>query len=125
MIRLFHQADLESVNRWYAARGDPALPITMLPEIGIIEEDTAAGFLYRTDAPAMAMLDSFVSNPEAPLRARATALREIAQRLIELAGAGGIRHIMALCKSRGIERLASRMGLHPVGMYVVVGKELN
>jgi hypothetical protein len=110
MIRLFHSADLESVNRWYAWRAERSgLPITMLPEIGIIEEDTAAGWLYRTDAPgAIAMLDSLrLQSSQAPLRARAAArCGRSPERLLQLASAGGVTHVMALCKSRGIERLA-------------------
>jgi len=124
-MRLFHSADLREINVWYASRGEYGLTATAVPETGLIEPHIACGFLYRTDAPAIAMLDSFVSNPEAPLRARATSLREIAQRLMELAEVGGVTHIMALCKSRGISRLADRMGLKPIGFYALAGKELG
>lgn len=124
-MRVFHPEDLASINGWYAARGESGLIPTAIPETGLIEPHIACGFLYRTDAPALCFLDSFVSNPEASLRARATSLREIAQRLIELAQAGGATHLMAICKSRGIQRLADRMGLRPVGLYVICGKELS
>lgn len=125
MMRLFHASDLDEMNGWYAARGQSPLSIALLPEYGVLEPGVAAGFLYRTDAPSLGLLDGFVSNPEAPLRERAEALKEIAAHLVQSAKRQGVVILMAMCKSRGIERLAGRMGLHPIGMYVVSAKELR
>ena len=109
-MRRFLPADLETLNAWRVGHGEDALGPEMIPETGFIEDGVAAGFLFRTESPAVAMLDGFVTNPAAPLRARMEAVARIGEGLAAAAREAGIRALTAFTSSRGIRRLAERHG---------------
>lgn len=118
-MRRFYATDINVLRGWYVAHKQSPPTLYMLPEYGLIEPEVAAGFVYLTDAPDLCLLDGFVTNPQAPLRKRSQALSLIASSLLQYARAKGARQVMALCKSRGIERLSTQFGLRPVGVYAL------
>lgn len=122
MMRPVQMSDWPELGRWYRARGQGLRPET-LPKCGVMVPNLAAGFLYRTDS-TVCLLDGYVTNPDAPSLPRARALREITTSLLTSAKLVGATYVMALCKSRGIERLAKRFGLAPVGTYLLAGRGL-
>jgi len=123
-MRRFIPSDLPQVNSWYVAHQKPPVRITLLPQHGMIEENVAAGFLYRTDS-AVCFLDGYISNPAAPLLTRYRAFIDITDRLIEYAKDRGAAHVIALCKARGIVKLAVRFGLRATGTYVLAEREIQ
>lgn len=122
-MRRFVPADLDMLNEWYAARGLPTVPLDAVPALGFITED-AAGFLYRTDAPALALIDGIVTNPETAPRRRAAAVTEIIKRLVTQAHALGVTRLVGLTHKSGMVRLCERLGWLSVGSYQLLRKEL-
>lgn len=109
-------SDLPSIAGWYAARGSLAPHPATLPPTGRIVPDVAAGFLYLTNS-AVALLDGYVTNPAASLRARSAAVDSITAALLAHARREGVRHVTAICASAGIARRAAKFGLRPIGTY--------
>lgn len=109
-MRRFVATDLPEINAWYVARGLPEATTDDLGEIGYIAEGTAVGFLLRTEAKRVAMLDAFVTNPAAPLRKRYDAIAGIASWLCVDATELGVTSLGGFTKSRGILTLARRLG---------------
>ncbi len=97
----------------------------MVPEHGAIEPNIAAGFLFCTDAPGVAYMDLFVTNPEAPLVARHSAVTALADWLAGRAGSLGIKHVIALTHLRAMTRIASRLGFRQGGLYRAMIREVS
>ena len=64
MYRQFEEADHKTLCGWWKKRGWPELPLAMLPSVGVIVDEKAAGFLIQTDT-AVSWLEWIVSDPEA------------------------------------------------------------
>ena len=113
-MRDFQHEDLETINRWYRAHLSSELPAELVPKMGLIVQDTAAGFLLQTDT-SMAFLERFVSNPEASPRAIALAFDQISTALVHSAALVGVRYIGAFSIIPSIEKRARRLGFkkHP------------
>lgn len=110
MVRRFRPEHLAELGRWYVARGLPAPTSGVLPRVGYIVPGLAAGFLYRTDSE-IALLDGFVSNPEAPPLDRGRAISRVLEALIaEVSTGAGVSHLVGLTRVRGMERLVERAG---------------
>ena len=121
-IRPYNLGDIPELDRWHRAqRGDP-LAVEFLPPFGLIEPGVAAGFLSLTDCK-VGMLDGFMSNPEAPLRARRDALEAIVSRLTDVAAARGMRRLFGLTTTHGIQAMAKRAGYADRGEYRVMARE--
>jgi len=102
--------DLVTINRWRAARSMAPLRWEAVPKIGLIVPDLAAGFLFETESPIVAILDSFITNPDAPMRLRYKAVQEILAALGEKAKSLGIERLIGFSESNGIVRLAEGLG---------------
>lgn len=124
MVRRFLPQDLREVNAWYAARGFPQLTERHLPRVGFIVPGVAAGFLYQTDAPAIAMLEGYVSRPRAGVRLVSSAIDDITGALLAEAKLRGVSSVVALTHARGIERRANKFGMRTIGVYAMAAKEL-
>jgi len=121
-IRPYNLGDIPDLDRWHRAqRGDP-LQVDHLPPFGLIEPGVAAGFLSLTDCK-VGMLDGFISNPEAPLRARRDALGAIVSQLTDVAAARGMRRLFALTTTHGIQALGKRAGFSDGGEFRVMFRE--
>lgn len=116
-------SDLPDICGWYEVRGTPAPRYTSFPAIGMIEDEVAAGFLYRTDSD-IGWLEGYISNPAAELRRRTDALTLLTAALLEEARSRGVRTVVALAKTRGIERLSSRFGMRRCGVYAMMERSL-
>lgn len=109
MIRAFVPADLAALNTWAAARGLSALPLGILPPNGFIVPDTAAGFLYLTDA-GLAFSHNFITNPAVPGPDRYAALVAIREAVIARARDLGVQHLMGWSNNPTAIKLATDRG---------------
>jgi len=93
-MRKFTIADLPEVNSWYRARNLPEVPAEALSLTGFIEPGVAAGWMYSTDS-AIALCESYISNPEAAPVLRHHAMDEITAAIIEEAKTHGFKWVIA------------------------------
>jgi len=94
-----------------------------IPAFGLIEDDKAAGFLVRTELN-IALLDNFVTNPDAKLRHRHAALKIIAWSLCREAQERGYTVIAATTQSHGIVMIGEALGFKNTGLYCGMQREL-
>lgn len=125
MARRFKPDDLVEINTWYEGRGIGPLQSRHLPDFGWIEPGVAAGFLYQTDAPAIAMLEGYVTRPRAGLKRVSRAIDEITAALLEEAKRRGVTQVVAICAARGIERRAHQFGMRTIGVFAMAAKTLE
>lgn len=123
-MRAFAASDVPEIQGWYVTRGFRAPPPEAFPPIGFIVPGVAFGAMYRTDAPSVALLDAFVCNEAAPLRARRAALSAIVERLELEAKERGVRVLLGYTSRRGMERLVERLGFRSAGAYLLMTKEV-
>lgn len=105
---------LGMLGDWLRARGlaehggDPGL----YPEFGLVADSIAIGFLYRTDAPAVAWLDGVVSDPYSDPKARAVALGELVAGLYDEADRQQIRIVFSTTAAPTLVALGVVNGAH-------------
>lgn len=121
-MRRYAPSDCAEVAGWYEARGERAPPPDTLPTLGLIVPGAAAGWLYRTDS-SVCLLEGFVTNPAAPLRARHRAIGAIIDALIEEAKAEGFRYVVGMARSNGIASVARRRQFKAIGAHVMLTRE--
>jgi len=114
MVRPYISTDFEAVDAWFKAHGIHGMDQGLLPEIGLVVDGTAAGFLYRTDS-TIAFLDSFVTNPDKSALSRARALQEILEGLTEIAEQWKVRYVLGQPRTSGLIKLGLRMGYKDLG----------
>lgn len=107
-------AHLGDVQRWAIQQGvEPPAP-DILPAVGLMVPDVAAGWLYQTDS-RVGFLEYFLTNPLAPLVARHTAISAIAVELIAKAKALGLARVVSMTSHRSIGRISMRLGFSYIG----------
>lgn len=107
--REFNISDLSSMNTWLIARNLPQKKIMDLPVYGLIVEGLAVGFLVETDS-CFALLDFFVSNPEADRNDRKVALTMIAAEMVEIAKEKGFETLLTYSKIAATQAIAADVG---------------
>jgi hypothetical protein len=122
-MRPYLPFDYPEIASWYEARGEFPPADDTLPPLGFIVPNVAVGFLYRTDAPALAMLEGFCTNPAAPLRERYRALGAIVDALAEHAKLIGFRCVVGLTRSTGMAALVGRRHFRKIGRYTMLQRE--
>ncbi len=120
-MRRFNANDLDTVNSWYMARGMRVMEPDELPAVGFYEPGVAAGFVYQTDS-SIALLEGYVTNPDADPVVRDGALDSITLALMRAARNAGKRHIVGLCQDPHIEARANKHGMASIGTYALVSK---
>lgn len=123
--RQFLLTDLSTINAWRAGHGLPGVSRADLPKTGFIVDGAAAGFLVRTESKTLALLDSFVSCPTAPLRARHAAVKELTHALTAEAQSQGIETLGALTQSSGIVKVGALLGFRSGGVFQAIGKSIR
>ena len=120
-MRRFSAIDLPEVQGWYALRHLAPPTLDMLPDFGCIEPEVAAGWLYCTDS-SFALLDGYITNPEAFSRDRDAALDVITSELLAEARRAGFRHVLAYTRHGSIGRRAMRHGFRGLGDRAMYGR---
>jgi hypothetical protein len=122
-MRVFRRDDLEAVNGWFSGHRQPPMVPAALPTLGLIEPGVAAGFLYETDS-TMAMVEGYVTNPDAAPADRNAALDEITEALLDCAKDQRFKHVIAICRDDSIEKRAERHGFKLLGRYALMAREV-
>jgi hypothetical protein len=104
---------LEMAQAWAAVRGVD-LRDDILPRVGFISDGAAVGWLYQTDS-GVGYLETFVTNPSAPLRSRARAIDEVGMALISAARRLGITRLVTMTAHKSIGRMCIRRGFGYAG----------
>lgn len=90
----------------------------------MIEPGVACGWLYETDSDVV-ILEGFVTNPKATLRARHRAVDAIAGCLLEHARGTGAKRVLASFQSSGISKIAKkRHGMRSIGLHELMAREV-
>lgn len=123
MIREYRPEDYEEIAGWHRARGADAPSPALLSSTGHIVPGVAAGWLYLTNSGA-ALLEHYVSNPNAEPGARNAALDEITLALFKVAIDAGCRVVIALTADDSIADRARKHGLRDFGTRRVLFMEV-
>lgn len=115
-MRLYEPSDYPIVKEWIEMRGFPTPLPSDLPEIGFIEDFVAAGFLIQTDT-STAIIDFYVTNPEASPIKRAYALNKLTECLIQDAKSRGYKKVRCSTRVVSISKLAKFHGFKSVGTF--------
>lgn len=92
-MRRFTKEDIDMIEIWHKKHGVEIPSRSSYPETGFIEENVAAGFLYRTDAD-FCLIEGIVYNPDAPKELRDKALDECIENIILEAMALGYKSVV-------------------------------
>lgn len=123
-IRRFEPEDLNALDSWLMARGEPLLGPEFLPEVGMIVPGVAAGFLYRAEGK-MALLEHFVTNRTESRINREEAVSLIADSLVEIAKAEGFSVVVAITRALPIIKHCDNKGFKCLGPHGVYLKEIK
>lgn len=100
---------IESVNKenysmlvkWWEGHKWPIIPFESLPKIGIIVNDTVAGFLYSTDSN-VCMLEWIISDPNSDKQKRKESLVILIDRVCSMAKDMGFKFCFTYVKNKGL-----------------------
>jgi hypothetical protein len=110
-VRKFYKEDLGQINGWLEARGWPVLTESVLPRTGFIVDETAVGFLYKTDS-SLCWMEWLVTNPSAPSEHRDKALDGVIEHLTSEAKMWGARAVFTSVSDAGLIERYKKHGFH-------------
>jgi hypothetical protein len=124
MIEMYdREKHLEMIGQWYDRRGQKRVLEYLYPPTGFVVPDTAAGFLAKTDS-GFAIMENFISNPQAYEVDREVALKSIIFELEHVALEAGYQYLMAYSDSERIGFYADFDGGKVIAEATIYGKEL-
>lgn len=96
---------------WWVGHGWPAVPLQVLPPLGVILGNDAAGWLYMDNGgTGVAMLEWLVTNPEAKPMQAAKSLVKVVEFLKSEAKRMDYGAILTTCRQPSLARLLERSG---------------
>lgn len=123
-MRAFNvKEDLKQINGWLEARGMPLLCDHSIPNIGMIEDNIACGFVVVTDV-GVCFLEGFITNKEADSQHRHMALEKITRWAINWATACGFSKLLVMTSDDSIIGRATEKGFE-VKQAVLMTKKLG
>jgi hypothetical protein len=98
------------LSDWWKGHGWPPVPLHVLPPLGVIWGDKAAGFAYMDNGGCgVAMIEWLVTNPKAGISA-AKALHHVVDFLVMDLTRMDYTTILTTCKQESLARLLEREG---------------
>jgi hypothetical protein len=113
-MRTYADKDYQMISHWCALRDMAPPPEWSLPDLGLIVDDVACGFLILTNNNC-AFLDFYISNPNSEKKIRDDALDSITEELVGLSKDLKIKLLMANSRSFPIIERAKRFDFETVG----------
>lgn len=117
-MRLFTPEDKPLLDGWWSAQGWPPVAIELLPQTGVIVDECAAGFLYKTDS-RFALLELVVGDPAVDKERRQAAVDKVVDCLTFMAGEAGYTAIFATIRHPRLQKAYEKAG------FVVSDKGMN
>jgi hypothetical protein len=124
MARRYDLDDYENLQKMFESHGLNCPDPKLLPKIGFIERDVAAGFLYLTDS-AIGIIDFFVTMKHSGIVAKNDALDEIVTRLLRAAKAASCELVKCDTDIYAIKERAIKHGFENIGSFQVFVRGLN
>lgn len=122
-MRRYEESDYFEITSWISKRGMTLASKMDVPEVGYIEPGVACGFIIQTDTRT-AIIDFFISNPDAARRKRSNALYSILSELIKHARWLNYKKLNASIRVEASKELAKNLGFREVGEHSEFAKEL-
>lgn len=123
MIKKFQGIHYGMISKWWKAHGMEAPKIHELPELGLIADDIAAGFLYKTDS-SVCMIEALIANPEKPTGVRNEALDLVVTELCREAREMGFKKIYGFTRLESVLDRAVSHDFKSGGIWHLIAKEL-
>lgn len=110
-LRLVEAGDYNMLKLWWQGHGWPAVPQRVLPPLGVIYGNKAAGWLYMDNGgTGVAMMEWLVTNPEAKPLEAARAISKVVEFLKSEAKRMDYPIILTTCRQKSLARLLNRAG---------------
>jgi len=122
-VRDYYPDDYHMISKWCSLRYVPVPPVWSFPPTGVIVPDVACGFLLKMNNQC-AIMDFFISNPEASKEDRADAFDLIVEDLELSAKEAGIKMLLANSNIAAIQEMAQKHNYSFAGNFVHFMKEL-
>lgn len=125
-LRMWSPDDYPMLETWWQGHGWPAVPLRVLPPLGVILNDTAAGWLYMDNGgTGIAMMEWLVTNPAAKPMKAAKDLMRVVEFLKSEAKRMDYAIILTTCRQPALARMLNRSGfqtsdtemIHLVGIF--------
>ena len=106
--------DYEMAKAWWEGHGWPAVPLVLLPKLGVIaktdKDGLAAGWLYMDNSSGVSILEWLVTNPEIKGTGTVRGLKFVCDFLTQQAKAFGYTIMLTTCRQEGLARFHERNG---------------
>lgn len=111
LLREVTAEDYPMLESWWIGHGWPAVPQRVLPPLGVIYANRAAGWLYMDNGgTGVAMMEWLVTNPEAKPMESVKALVTVVEFLKMRAKQLDYPFILTTCRQESLARLLVRSG---------------
>ena len=126
VCRLVTDADYPMLSGWWQGHGWAAVPQAVLPALGVIMADTAAGWLYMDNSGrGVAMMEWLVTDPAASPIQAARALSAVVDFLKSEALRMDYHVILTTCRQESLARMLGKRGfevtdremIHLIGVF--------
>lgn len=114
-LKIFNaEIDYPMVSKWWISHGWNAVPIGVLPKLGVVSEmdgqPIAAGWLYMDNSIGVSMLEWMVANPDAKPKSVYRAIKSIVEFLKNHAKQLGYAVMLTTCKQESLARVYEKTG---------------
>lgn len=110
-LRQWMPEDYPTLAGWWTGHGWSAVPERILPPLGVIAGDVAAGWLYMDNGgTGVAMLEWLVTNPAAKPRESVAGLRAVVDFLKSEAKRMDYPAILTTCRQPSLAKFMERCG---------------
>lgn len=124
MIKIYTPKDYPMLVSWWQARDMDIIPERYLSGTGVMVENVACGFLYKTDS-CMGIIENFIANPDSNKEDRDCALDMIIKCILDYCEVMGIESLVAFSTLPIIIERAKKFSFTvPRGTYTMLTKKV-
>lgn len=113
-LREFTTADYPMLCEWWKAHGFPALPLAILPRLGLVVEHESkpvvAAFLYMDNSVGVSMMEWLTTAPDAPMKVLPSAIRAICDVMKQRAREMNYGVMLTTCRQPALARVYEKNG---------------
>lgn len=114
-LRLFDkEKDYSTVENWWKGHGWDAVPVAILPKLGVIAEDkgkaVAAVWLYMDNSVGVSIMEWFIADPEGSGKSIVYSHRLLCEFLKEEATRMDYGIMLTTCKQASLVKLCEKSG---------------